>query len=522
LIPSHHWARTFTVTDNDLEYLSGLLLERETPLTSVELARALIERRLNKEADVVRERYRDARVYNPTLSYQVGQKIVFPAFDFAVGEVSDVRPGENEQYGDFSVIGVLFEDDAEREFAANLSVAHKLNDSAEDITASFADSDLTPDDILNDMYDELVGAVDERLSESSELVVVSSHWFPRDLILEVNEGHLNLAEAVLDLAEGGPMTAEQIAAEIGGLGSAPPELQIFSLNYALNEDPRFDEVGPAGQVWWYLTRLLPPEVREAPPMLRYSEIPYERELLTTDMLALEAEIDDELSPLKDTGRTGESINITLIYPHRRVGTLPLNAKMRRIFPTAHRTQHIWVTLVDGQDGEEYQGWVVRNERYVFGLAPFYRKHKLPVGAYVVVRPAESPEKIVVDFHAHRPRTEWIRLINPKNNQIAFENHKRAIGAEYDDLMILGADDLAAADALFQPSQQSRRALAQVLRSLISELSRLNPQGTVHAKTLYSAINVIRRCPPGPLFATLLSEPEFEHVGNHYWKLASNN
>lgn len=526
MIPSHHWARNFTVTDDDLEFLSALLLERETPLSTTELARALVERRLTQEADALRDQYKDARVYNPSFAYEVGQKVVFPAFDYAVGVVEDVRPGDNPDYGTFSVIGVVFDDSTsggkrEREFAAELTIPHKLSSTADDISSTFSATDITADDILNELPDDILDALDERLSDSPDLVVLAGKWFPVDLLLEVHEGHLNLAEAVLDINEGGPMTTEQILQEIGGLGNAPESLQVFSLNYAMNNDARFDEVGPAGQVLWYLTRVEPTEVREVPSMLRYQEIEYERDLLTPEMLALEAEIDDEHSPLRDTG-IGDSITITLIYPHRRVGTLPLNAKMRRIFPTAHKTRRIWVTLVDGQDGQEFQGWVVRNDRYVYGLAPFYRKHKLPVGAFVTVKRGESPDKIVVDFRAHRPRTEWIRLIAPKNGQIDFENHKRAIGAEYDDLMILGADDLDAVDALHQSAQQSRRPLASLVRNLISELSSLTPQGTVHAKTLYSALNVIRRCPPGPLFATLLTEPEFEHVGNHYWKLTSNS
>jgi hypothetical protein len=163
--------------------------------------------------------------------------------------------------------------------------------------------------------------------------------------------------------------------------------------------------------------------------------------------------------------------------------------------------------------------VVRQQRYVAGLGPLYKKHKMPVGAYVSVRQGDSPEKIVVDFRAHRPRTEWIRLITPKNNQITFENHKRSIGAEYDDLMIVGVEDIAGVDALFQPTHSNRRNLTGLLRTLIAELSRLTPQGTVHAKTLYSAVNVFRRVPPGPIFATLVNEPDFENVGNHYWKLA---
>ena len=59
---------------------------------------------------------------------------------------------------------------------------------------------------------------------------------------------------------------------------------------------------------------------------------------------------------------------------------------------------------------------------------------------------------MVDFHAHRPRTEWVRLVTSKNGQIAFEDQKRGIGAEYDDLMILGTDDLAEVDKLTRTLQ----------------------------------------------------------------------
>ncbi len=137
--------------------------------------------------------------------------------------------------------------------------------------------------------------------------------------------------------------------------------------------------------------------------------------------------------------------------------------MRYIFPTARRTQRIAVTLVDGQDGQEYEGWVVRQGRYVFGLGDLYNKHKLPVGTHIIVRRHQDDDKIVVDFHAHRPRTEYVRLVTSKNNQIDFEDQKRGIGAEYDDLMIIGTDDLAEVDQArrslqaHQPQQHSAHA-----------------------------------------------------------------
>ncbi len=522
-MPSHHWANSFAVTDEDIEFLVGLLLDGEQPLTTDELTRALVERHLAQESDSLKSRFLDARVYDPALTYEVGQKLVFPAMDFRLATVRSVRPGDNPQYGDFNVIDVAFEDGEQTgEFAADYPLPHRLSVTGDEPPLYPGETGLSVDDILADPEDRtnLADLLYDRLTSSTDLVSVAGRWFPRDLILDVNEGHLYLAEAVLDLAEGGPLDAESILEQISGLGSAPQELQIFSLNYALSRDSRFDEVGPAGQILWYLLRAEPEEVQSTPAMLRYHEISYDRSLLTPEMLALEAEIDDELSPIKESGPARDVITITLNYPHRRAGTLPLNARMRRIFPTARRTAHIWVTLVDAQDNEEFQGWVVRKERYVYGLMPFYKKHRLPIGAYIAVHHDEASGKMVINFHAHRPRTEWLRLITPRNGQIGFENQKRSIGAEYDDLMIIGADDLAAVDALFVPADKDRRSFTTLLRILMSELSRLNPQGTVHFKTLYSALNVMRRTPPGPIFAALVSDPDFEHVGNHYWKLSS--
>ena len=51
-----------------------------------------------------------------------------------------------------------------------------------------------------------------------------------------------------------------------------------------------------------------------------------------------------------------------------------------------------------------------------------------------------------------------------------------------------------------------------------DLSKLNLQGHVHAQELYSALNIVRRCPPGPLLATLATQPAFVHVGDMHFRL----
>ena len=514
-MPSHHWARDFSVTDDDVETLTGLLLERETPLSIDELARALIEQRLQDEATALQERYKDVHLYNPADAYQVGQSVMFPVLDHATALVIEQRPGINPDYGDFSVIRVEFDDQTTREFAAELAVPHKLSEGEEATLPGV--TLLDADQILREERDLIIEKLSEKLNATSDLVNVTGKWFPRGLMIDVHEGYLNLAEAVLDMASGGPLLTEEMLEQIGGLGDAALDLQAFCLNDALNRDRRFDEVGPLNTVLWYLQRYEPEEVQNTPEILQYKSVDYDPDILSPEQVALEAEIDDEWSPLHDAPVFGDEVRLTLIFPHRRAGTLPLNAAMRQIFPTARRTQRIAVTLVDGQDGEEYPGWVVRGDRYVFGLKPMYSKHKLPVGTQLIVRRQPDSDKIVVDFLAHRARTEYVRLVTSKNNQIAFEDQKRGIGAEYDDLMILGTDNLADVDKL--SAAYKRSTLSAILRTLIAELSHHSPQGTVHAKTIYSAFNVLRRCPPGPIFAALEASPDFEHVGNHYWRLS---
>lgn len=507
------WADDFTVTNDDLEHLTGLLLERETPLSIDELAHALIAQRLELLAAAERERFKDSRMYNPAQTYEVGQKVFFPQEDYTVGTVTDVRAGDNPEYGAFKVIAVDFDGRSVREFAAELQTYHKLSDMLnEDAAPQLAGS---ADEIFAHNRHVIVPTLEERLREGGDLVSVAGKWFSRDLILEVNEGHLNLAEAVLYTIEGGPMSTERIVTEIGGVSdSAPLELQIFSVNDALNRDPRFDEVGPINTVMWYLRTFEPPEVLNTPSVLKYNEIDYDVTLLSNEQRALEIEIDDEWSPDGESAEAGDEVTLTLNYAHWRAGTLPLNRKMQAIFPTARRTQRIAVTLVDGQDGETYSGWVVRPDRYVFGLDKFYRKHKLPIGAFIVVR--RDGDRIVVDFRAHRPRTEWVRVITPKASLVSFEEERRSIGAEYDELLILWSDEVNAADSAYN----GKRPLNQALRAVAAELTRNSPQGTLHAKTLYSAVNVLRRASPGAVFATLNDDPEFQYVGNHYWRFGA--
>jgi hypothetical protein len=515
------WAEKFVVDEEDVDFIVNLLLERETPLTIQEISRILVTQKLQTEAENLEAEYQDTKFYSPADSYAVGDKLVFPALNFSRGVVTQVRAGDNPEYGEFSVITADLDAGEAREFASEFQQPHKLVDEAEIGGVTLISHNFDVETIMHEAGDTILDVVEEALEANDTLVRLAKQWFPRDLMLDVDEGHLNLAEAVLDMYEGGPLSTAEILEQIGGISDSSSEsLQNFSMNAALNADKRFDEVGPSGKVLWYLVSAQPEAVQKVPTVLQYQPIEFDSASLSREASAVIEEIGDELSAISLKRGVTEGA-VTLIYPHRRAGTLPLTNSIRTLFPYAKRASKIIITLVDASDGEEIEGWVLSTARYIYGLAPFYAKHSVPIGAYIHVHKMSEPGKIKIDFQSHRPRTEWLPIFIPKGEQVIFENTRRGIGTEFDPLMIMGIDDLASVDALVSSPEIQRRPLVSLLKMLIPELGRLTPQATAHIKTIYSALNVIRRCPPDVILATLADNPDFVDMGGNYWQLADH-
>ncbi len=507
-----YWGAAFAIEESDLEHLYNLLLESETPQTGDEMAAAIIRLRCERELKALQKRKDGVLQYLPKEAYEPGRRLVFPALEFAVGVVTKVRPGHNPDRGEFDVISVDFEDGRPpREFAGRLP-DHLLNtqqlyDGTDDFTA--------PETIVEQHGEAVAAKLEAALQASADIVRLAGRWFPRSLLIDINVGHLNLAEAVLDMAGGGPLPTEALLAEVGLSESINARLQAFSLNYALQEDERFDEVGPAGQVLWYLRRLEPPEVIYAPRRLENSAPDYEPGRLDEALLALEQELDDELSPAAEAPAQ-ESDEITLTFPHLRVGTLPLSSRLKSLFPTAYVTPRIRFMLVDGESGDKFPGWVVRQGGYVFGLDEWYQKVEMPAGGQLTVSRGDAPGEVVVKAARRRPAREWVRTATAgPDGQLAFAMQKKLVAVDYDDLMIVAVDSPVVIDEVWLKSQSLPfdRLVADVFR----ELAKLNPQSAVHAKTLYAAVNVARRSPPGPIFAELLARPYYAHVGDAYWR-----
>jgi len=516
------WRDQFEVTTDDLEFLYGLMLDAQSPKSLSELAVALVEERLRRENATIESELAKGEVYIPKETYQIGQTLVFPALEFAVGEVVEERPGHNPEHGDFTVIKVSFPDQ-EREFASGLQTEHRLNQT--DGAAMDGDALLSAEEIY-DLYqqeidDALLYALEEG-ERSEDFVEVDGKWLLADMLTEVHVGHLNIAEALIEL-QGRPLSTEEMLADVELDENAPAAMQAISLNHALSQDQRFDPVTQDGRRLWYLKRLEPGVVAKTPPLLRYRPVNYNRSLLSVELLQVEWELDDEWG---ESGLTSDApsltpgVSLTLIYPHRKYGTLPLSARTRAFFPQQGGGLSL-VTLVDGRWGAKFPGWVVHKGRYIAGLGKWMDDHKLPVGAYITLEQADEEDAIIVDYRTRRAKREWARIASADldNMRLTFTMNKLQVACEYDDTLIVSAGDAEPLDELRIALERSGVTLDAIVEQIVPELTKLNPQGMVHAKSVYSAVNMIRRMPPGPVFYALISNRKFRDMGGGFFALA---
>lgn len=514
-LASQYW-QNLQISSTDTEFLLNYLFELETPHATRALVEALVTERVRVEQEkALQKRKGSGKIYRPAETYAIGDELSFPALGWEKGKVAAVRPGENPAEGEFDVLTVVMDDGTERFFAMGLA-EHALN--TEDANAdSEADFDLAA--VMEEHGNALEEKLATALQEGTDLVSIAGHWFPRALLVDVNIGHLNLAEAILDMAEGEPLETSALMKDIDFPQGDNPKLTEFSLNYALQEDPRFDEVGSTGKVLWCLERLEPQDVRQVPAMLRYEPVDLDRTTLSDDMLALEARLDDELSRIVFEGETPKKATVSLLYPHWRLGTFPISERIRSFFPSAYESPRIRFTLVDGKSGKKMPAWVVRNNRYVYGLKEWYEEKELLPGSLIDIRAGKAPGEVIIEAQSHRSKRDWVRtVIAGTDGGLVFATLKQVINANFDERMVLAIPDPDAIDNAWKIANESDQKFDTLVRNVMRELTKLNPQGHVHAQELYSALNLLKRCPPAPLFSLLATKPWFTHVGDLYFHL----
>ncbi len=517
-----YWREPFTINPDDLEYLGNFLLEKETAQFTETLTLALIEYRCQREESRIRNELSKGVLFQPNKTYQVGQQLVFPAFEYVPGTITGKRAGVNPEHGEFEVIQVTLEGQTTlREFASSLSTPHRLNRTDSDTTGT-GEHLLTPRELLAQYGDAVRKALLQQLDSATQPAFVrdGDRWLLQDMLIEVHVGHLNIAEALIEV-NNRPITTTTLMTEMGLPTQYADDLRRFSANSALRRDGRFADVGSGAEPAWYLTRLLPPEVMETPALLRYEPIAYDRLALSVEMLQQEWELDDEWSTDAisiETPMLAPTVTLNLIYPHLRSGTLPLSSRVRSFFPRG-QGRATMITLVDGRWGARFPAFVSHEGRYIAGLSGWFEQHKLPVGAIITLERTSEPLEYVVDFRPRRMRREWSRTAEIRDDELIFQMQKQAITCDYDENLTVAEVSLGALDAYRAEVNQQRTPLSRLVRQIAHELAGKSPQGTVHAKTIYSAVNLLRRTPPGPVFAALATDGTLRSSGGGYWAMA---
>jgi hypothetical protein len=518
---AEYW-QGFELTRADTEFLRNLLLDAERPLTTRELALALVtERCRHEEADLRAELSRGA-IYQPKKRFALGDKVIFPALEFRLGEVVDLRAGQNPEHGEFDVITVDFGPNRrQRSFAAGLSGQHKLNAEVSDILV--AGNRISPEKLLATSAGGVPALLGAQLGAQPDFATFEDRWLHRDLLAEIHVGHLNIAEAVIEM-RGMPVETKTLIKELDLPAEIKPDVLAFSLQSALSADGRFDQVGPGDVRQWYLCRLEPVEALSVPEALRYQPIRVDPGHVPADLLQCAVELDDEWSDQALSDGAGARVGLTtttllLTYPHLVAGTLPLNRHANLFFPKGHG-ERTAVTLIDGRWGNRFQGWVNHAGRYVAGLRPWFEKHKLPAGAYITLERRDDSGEIVVDFRPKRMRREWTRFAQlADGNRLDIQLRKQEVACEYDELLIIGDDRNEDILKLRSTPVYAQTSLDDLVFEVFTDLAGLSQSGSVHAKTIYSAVNVLRRCPPEPVFAALADHPKLEAAGGGTFRLA---
>jgi hypothetical protein len=513
-----YWQEQFTLSNKDVSFLYGLILDEAKPLSTSVLAQAVIKRLCRQEEELIQTELSKGEIYEPKRSYEEGQTILFPALDYRLGTVSGTRSGRNPDHGDFVVIQVQFEDEEEpREFASALEGEHRLNRDGEDVDFLTASDLLSPNELYERYGDRVEAVLDARFEEHVDFISFGDEWFLKDALIEIDVGRLNIAEALIEI-KAMPLPTSGFVPDLDLPAEVSDEIKVLSLNCALEADDRFDNIGDTGRDLWYLGRLTPKAVVSPPARILIEKIAYDRSDISDELLLIEREIDDEGSGEEVMGpsRPLYKTAISLIYPHWRMGTLPLTLRTCGLFPVSSN-HHTPIILVDGQRGAKMQGWIVHDGGYIYGLADWYKRYNLPVGALIKLARTRDPRVVSLDFEPRRTKRLWGVAAAVRGRDLVFERRKLPVSCDYDEQLTVFDDNAQALDRIWEEVHLRGESLLETMVRMMPKLIKVSPQqGTVHAKTIYSAVNVLRRVAPGPIFALLSTEACFVPMGGGYW------
>jgi hypothetical protein len=511
------WRDEYEVTESDLDLITSLVLETGKPQPLAKLVSTLITTRFQREAEAAaRQVDGDQSFYRPIDEHQVGQELVFSALDFAVGRVEAVRSGYNPKYGSFSVLEVALDKGASRrEFAAGFDHPHPLNRPVEELL-SITDSEMSEEDMVQRFEHYVALKLEPALEAHGDFVLFSGLWFLKGLLPEIHVGYLNLAEAMIYEARR-PLAAHEMLSDLDLGTTGSTDAQLFALNHALREDERFDNVSMSEEPVWYLRGLEPEALFERPQPLKPAFRALGGEQIGLTMLDMVDEIGDELDDVETMVlREMSQVRVELSFPHLYAGTMPLTLCLLRTLP-ATSVHHFPITLVDSRSGQGLDVWVVPEERYVCGLGDWYAGLGMCIGGQITITPTDAPLTFnVATAKARSKRREWIRSASVGDEGLVLQMQQASSTVRCDKNMFIDVADREEVARLMAETEEEQPSLSALIHLAFLELAKLSSRGIVHAKSIYSMINMLRRTGAVPVFAELTRSACYDPVGDGFW------
>jgi hypothetical protein len=505
-----YW-NNFSINDKDVERVYAYMLERGEAARSADLARIVIAARAKEEQERRQRLSTQAVLYQPKLVLEVGQRLIFSALNEIEGTVTAVRDSNNPRLKPFQVATVTFADGTKREFAGAYDLPHPLNELKPIVTGA---ADESPEEIYARYGAKIERLLAARLRMDREFVEQDGKWLLRGLLTEINVGFLNIAEAAIEQNNVGMSTLELARVLELDLEGAKRETTLFSLDYALQRDERFVDVGPVGEPRWYLNRLVPAEVWNVPRVLQFGAAPLYDKTLPPELETILSEIEDDNNDDVRDGRAAAKVDLVLTYPHRRMGSLPYTQGVRALFPEADKP--MLVTLLD-EYGTRIPAWVVPDGNYIFGLKAWYDRNKLNPGALLELAPRGEPLTAEIRYQPRREgKSLWVKIAKVENGHLTFGTSPRPVAFKYDEEMLILPEDQTGLDKL-TASNYGDRSLDALLADIFPELVKLG-SSSIHAKTLYSAVNFAKRVGARAVFSALANSEAFTTTGGGYFVL----
>ena len=119
---------------------------------------------------------------------------------------------------------------------------------------------------------------------------------------------------------------------------------------------------------------------------------------------------------------------------------------------------------------------------------------------------------------YQPRREgkslWVKTAKVENGHLTFGTAPRPLAFKYDEEMLIVPDDQNWLDKLTASHGTGPPVISLLLTDIFPELVKLG-SGSIHAKTLYSAVNFAKRV-GAAVFTALADQEAFTFTGGGYF------